>query len=241
MLSTDRTVAFLREGLPPPPATVLEVGCGAGEVAERLVDLGYDVTPIDIDREAVAAARKRGLPAVRADIRSFRGGPYDACVCLYTLHHLSPLGAIGSKFRARLRPEGRLVIGEYAWEEADDATAAFWLDTLRTLESAGVARPHRPLPNPRVAPRAHWKSRHWGEEKLHPGSAMLRMLRIRFEILRLDRVPYLYAILGGSVPGPRRAAVTRAILAIEERRIKEGSIHPLGIQLVARRPSWDSG
>jgi 2-polyprenyl-3-methyl-5-hydroxy-6-metoxy-1,4-benzoquinol methylase len=39
--------AFVRANLPPPPARVLEVGAGAGELAQALRAAGYDVTAID--------------------------------------------------------------------------------------------------------------------------------------------------------------------------------------------------
>ncbi len=72
-LWVQHTAEFSKEVLPKPPGRILEVGCGRGEVARRLADLGYDVTPIDIDRQAVGAAKRLGLPARRADFLMYRG------------------------------------------------------------------------------------------------------------------------------------------------------------------------
>ena len=235
----DRTLAFLRTGLPAVPATVLEVGCGQGEIAERLMHLGYDVTAIDVDRAAVAATRRRGVRAVRADLRSFGGGPFDAAVCVFSLHHLAPLSAAGTKLRSLLRPDGRLVVSDFAWEEADAPTAAYWLDTMRVLVAAGLARPSRPLPELDCDPRTAWRDRNVRPERQHPGRAMLRMLQIRFHVGRIERVPFFYGTLGGAVRGPRRSKLTRTLFEIERRRIADGAIRPLGLEILARRPAWD--
>ena len=63
MPATD-VIAFVRAALPPPPARVLEVGAGDGELAAALAAAGYDVVAIDPASEAdgvrpVAAARAR--------------------------------------------------------------------------------------------------------------------------------------------------------------------------------------
>jgi SAM-dependent methyltransferase len=44
---TDSQAQFLAEHLPPPPATVLDAGCGTGRHAERLVHFGYTVIAVD--------------------------------------------------------------------------------------------------------------------------------------------------------------------------------------------------
>ncbi len=236
----ERTVAFLARELPPAPASVLEIGCGQGEVAERLARRGYDVTAIDLDRAAVAATRRRGVRAVRADVRSFRGGPFDAIVCVFSLHHVAPLSSAGAKVRALLRPNGRLLVRDFAWEEADAPTAAFWLDTMRTLVAAGPAHPYRPLPAVDAEPLDAWRDRNQRPERLHPGRAMLRMLQIRFHVQRIERGPFLYAVLGGAVRGPRRSPLTETLFEIERRRIASGAIRPIGLDVVARRPAWDA-
>ncbi len=54
-------LAWLADILPPPPARVLDAGCGEGALSRRLADAGYAVTAIDADPAAVAAARSRLL------------------------------------------------------------------------------------------------------------------------------------------------------------------------------------
>jgi len=42
----------------PPPATLLELGCGTGRVTKPLVELGYDVTAVDESAEMLAAVKQ---------------------------------------------------------------------------------------------------------------------------------------------------------------------------------------
>jgi S-adenosylmethionine-dependent methyltransferase len=59
----------LMEQLPPPPATVLDVGGGAGHQSFPLAQLGYDVTVLDPSPAMLAKARERldRLPAEAAE------------------------------------------------------------------------------------------------------------------------------------------------------------------------------
>jgi len=59
-----------RAALSPPPARVLDAGCGDGALSAWLARLGYQVTAIDVDPAAVARARASGVPAVQADLAS---------------------------------------------------------------------------------------------------------------------------------------------------------------------------
>src|SRR5207248_2323683 len=55
-----------------PGAAVLEVGCGTGQLTERLAGAGFRVTAIDIGRSMVAAAQRRLTGAeVRFQVTSF--------------------------------------------------------------------------------------------------------------------------------------------------------------------------
>ena len=48
--------------------TVIEVGCGTGHILEIYAGEGLGCLGIDISREAVAACRKKGLPALLQDV-----------------------------------------------------------------------------------------------------------------------------------------------------------------------------
>ena len=55
----------------PPPATLLELGCGVGRVSRPLCDLGYEVTAVDESAEMlrhVTGARPVLSPIERLDL-----------------------------------------------------------------------------------------------------------------------------------------------------------------------------
>ncbi|OPY33147.1 MAG: hypothetical protein A4E32_00821 [Methanomassiliicoccales archaeon PtaU1.Bin124] len=66
--------------------SALDVGCGPGLVME-LFSPDLDVKGIDIDPEAVSAARERGLDVIQADAADlpFDDGSFDIVYCSFTL------------------------------------------------------------------------------------------------------------------------------------------------------------
>ena len=81
---------------------VLEVGCGNGAVAERLVAAGRDVVAVDVTLGSALATRARahctvaiaGLPALPFATRAF-----DTVVCAHTLEHVPDLYAAAAELR----------------------------------------------------------------------------------------------------------------------------------------------
>jgi SAM-dependent methyltransferase len=67
----DRSTAMLIERLPPPPASLLEVGIGLGSTLDRLTRLGYDAEGIGPDERQVSAARALFGPKLRAHAAAF--------------------------------------------------------------------------------------------------------------------------------------------------------------------------
>ena len=78
-------VAYVRAALPPPPARVLEIGAGEGELAAALRAAGYDVTAIDPKGGERRRAGRAGGPRRAA-------ASFDAAVAMVSLHHVVPLG-----------------------------------------------------------------------------------------------------------------------------------------------------
>ena len=82
-MPTPEVNAYIRAALPPPPAKVLEIGAGNGELAEQLRQNGYDVTAID----------PAGGPGIVQIHLHEVDGSFDAAVAVVSLHHVEPLEA----------------------------------------------------------------------------------------------------------------------------------------------------
>ncbi|MGI8606800.1 MAG: class I SAM-dependent methyltransferase [Gaiellaceae bacterium] len=201
--------AFVLGELPPPPARVLEIGCGAGELARGLADAGYDVLAIDPEPPKGAIFRRSTLEELDGP------GPFDAVVASYSLHHIHGLDAAVDRIGALVRPGGRLVLVEFSWERMDSDTADWYLGQQLALQAAGRLEE---VPGSVEAALVEWDEEHRG---LHTGEAMLASLGRRFRELRFERTPYLHRTLGGV-----------ASEALERTLVDAGAIHALGLRWV---------
>jgi SAM-dependent methyltransferase len=112
--------AYVRAALPPPPARVLEIGAGDGELAAILTTAGYDVTAID--PKGTAPVLPVALDDLDAPPRSF-----DAAVAMLSLHHVVPLGRSLRRLSEMLRHGGRLIVDEFDVAGYDERAAGWWL------------------------------------------------------------------------------------------------------------------
>lgn len=91
---------------------VLEVGCGRGELAERILrEVGAEVTAVDQSERMVALTRERGVDARLGDVQAlpFPDASFDCAVAARMLYHVPDLDrALGELVRVP-RPGGRLV------------------------------------------------------------------------------------------------------------------------------------
>lgn len=73
------------------PVSILDVGCGRGELLHALASSGFEVTGVDADPECVAAASKFSpCEHLRIDQLSqrFEAGSFDIVTCSHVLEHL---------------------------------------------------------------------------------------------------------------------------------------------------------
>jgi SAM-dependent methyltransferase len=90
----------------------LEVGCGTGELAERVQrELAAEVVAVDVSPRMVELARERGLDARVGDVQQlpFEGGVFDCAVAAWMLYHVPDVPLALSELARVLRPGGRLV------------------------------------------------------------------------------------------------------------------------------------
>ena len=142
----------LLEARVPPPAKVLDLGCGCGVPVARRLSARYEVTGVDLSPVQIERARTL-VPSATfrwADMTEleFPDASFDAVVCLFAIIHV-PLAEQPGFLRnvARwLRPGGVLVAtvghrawtgverdwlgvpgGDMWWDHADAATYRRWL------------------------------------------------------------------------------------------------------------------
>jgi cyclopropane fatty-acyl-phospholipid synthase-like methyltransferase len=141
------------------PGTVLDIGCGWGELMLRILAAAPDATGVGIDLEAGdlargrESARARGLAgrvtfARESGVGTARG-PADLVLCLGSSHALSdvqPPGHIAAALavlRRLVTPGGRVLLGEGFWQHPPTTAelAAMWPGTTagELLDLAQVA------------------------------------------------------------------------------------------------------
>ena len=238
---TRETTAFIA-GRVPAGASILEIGSGAGHVAAELDRRGYDVLGVEADAEAAAASRSRGVRVIEAAWPACETGPVDAIAFTRSLHHISPLGEALARARAALRPEGVLLVEDFAFDEADPATIEWFVDVLRSRTARSLILP---VPHEFVTellshedPVAGWLEGHDPDHDLHPIGVLTRAVAARFDIVERASAPYLYRYLVPVLPeSPAAAAFVEEVREVEERLGELGEIVPVGRRLVARHAS----
>ena len=221
--------AWLAGILPPPPARVLDAGCGEGALSRALTDAGYAVTSIDADPAAVEAARSAGVPAVRTNLASYDDEPFDAVVMLLSLHHMHPLGTALDRVTHLLRPGGTLILDEYAWDWADDATIRWFYDTAALLAAAEVIDP--PAGGDQLP--ARWRTRHTVDgARCNGGDAMLKAVSARLGNVTVRQVPYLARHL---LAGRGNQKILAELCRIEREHLADGTLQATGFRLTATR------
>ncbi len=95
--------------------TALDVGCGAGLLAEPLARLGAEVTAIDASEELIAAATAHAeARSLEIDYRPIAveglGGSFDLVTSLEVVEHVADPRAFVRSLAARLAPGGLLVM-----------------------------------------------------------------------------------------------------------------------------------
>jgi SAM-dependent methyltransferase len=154
-----------------PGSRVLDVGCGDGGLVHRLLASGFDAFGVDPQAPPgprLIQERVEGVDSI---------GPFDAVCAVMTLHHVQLDAALAAIVRL-LRPGGRLLAFEFAWE-AYDQRAASWL-----------ARHDRSGADNSVTA---WQLEHAG---LHTGATLRSKIADAFDRCRETPRPYLARMLG---------------------------------------------
>lgn len=132
--------------------TILDVGCGTGNLSYHLQKEGYNVTGLDVSGFALAEAKKRGIKSVLGDLDSelpFKDNSFDCVVCCQVLQHIfeplklvSDMKRVGSKFIiinvpniAYWKYRARLLFGDFPFTSISyhEPIRFFTLETLKNM------------------------------------------------------------------------------------------------------------
>jgi ubiquinone/menaquinone biosynthesis C-methylase UbiE len=103
-----------------PEGTVLDVGCGTGSLARRLLAAGYEVTGADPSEGMLDVMRRRS-PEIRAVHASgaelpFEADSFDVVLSVAAFHHIAEPGAVRATLAEMTRvsrPGGRVLIWDH--------------------------------------------------------------------------------------------------------------------------------
>lgn len=226
-VATNYTYAFVRSALPASAQVLLEVGCGDGELAGRLLADGFDVVAVDADPTCVEAAKARGVDARQAEWPAAPSGQFDAILFTRSLHHVDALDASVEAAIRSLRPEGRVIVEDFRAEGGSARSSEWYLSMVRELSDGGT------LINDADAGELVGKlapARHDGHQ-LHSSKAIAAALERHFAV-RTAGAAYYFRYLE---PFLRDAGAAQWLLDIELERLAAGELDPLGQRFIAWR------
>jgi len=187
----------------PQDASVLDVGCGTGELLAALPN--KDRVGIALSSEAAAEAKRR-YPDATIEVANIddlpRSRQFDAVVCNRLCHSVLDIRKLLVSLQERLSDQGRLYLVTYNY---------LWEMPTRLAELAGFKLP---------APTSNWLS-HSDFENLF-GITGLEMVRFEDRMLLPADVPGLATVLNryvGKLPGCQRLSMYR-IYALRRRDLR---------------------
>ncbi len=221
------TWPLVRDQLPPPPDSVIEVGCGPlGGHVPNLLRAGYDVTGVDPEApETSSPYRRIAFEDYRPDAAA------GAVVASVSLHHMHDLGAALDHVADLLAPGGTLVVVEWISEDLDERTARWCFGR----HPRGPEDPDDPDdPGSWLAGmQADWTASGlpWDdyfrarldEHGMHPAAVIRRELATRFATVHLSTGPFYFSDL---LDADERA---------EQAAIDSGDINPGCLRYVGRK------
>jgi SAM-dependent methyltransferase len=134
-------------------------------------------------------------------------GPFVAVVAGFSLHHVADLDAAVEKIDSLLRRGGLVVLDEYAKEQFDPATAAWYYEHRRAIAASGG----REAPASLEECVREWEA---DDSHIHGLEEMKAALDRRFREQAFTWVPYLWRFFEGSVSfGDEQAAIDAGTIA----------------------------
>jgi len=234
---TRYTYDFVKRFLPSATGRILEVGCGAGQLAACLSKKGYSVVAIDSDRDSVAAAKRLGVDARMATWPDFDDGQFDAVLFTRSLHHIQPLdGSVGHAAQMLARG-GCIIVEDFDYDSVDEKTLRWFRNAIRLIEATGQLMPQaRDEFLDKVLSKTEtlnaWRQSH--EHELHTAAEIEAQLEKIVASVIKENAPYYFRYIAVAVASSeKRDAILQAFAEQEETLAADDWIVPLGRRFVA--------
>jgi SAM-dependent methyltransferase len=193
---------LVRARLPPPPARVVDLGCGAlGGFVPLLRSSGYEAAGVDPKAPDSADYHRTQFEHLELPQR------VDAVIASTSLHHVKDPAEVIDSLTNTLTRDGTLVVVEWAWENFDEATARWCFERLGQADEPNWL--HRLRDDWATSGQA-WQTylANWAtHEGLHRGEALLRLLDEQFERRLLTFGPYFFPDLSDTTYADEQAAI----------------------------------
>jgi SAM-dependent methyltransferase len=232
-----RQILTLVRVLIPDDVSLLEVGCGAGDLLAGLPArerLGIDIDPVAVDSARRRHGQSNGLTFEIGDAEQALPRGFQYVLLSELIGSVGDVGAVLGRARAALEPDGRLVIITHNF---------LWQPLLSMLESLGLK--HRPPVQNWLSPGdldnflylADLEVVRTGRRVLAPAWVPLLSAFCNRVLVRLPGVSRL-GLIHYVVARPRASARTeRSVSVVVPARNERGNIR----DLVARVPAFPRG
>jgi len=101
--------------------TVLEIGCGYGNLLQAFRELEYRVIGIDIDNDSGKICKEKNIEFHKCDVEKnrlpFNNNSIDNIVCIHLMEHLKNIHRFLKECYRILKKQGTIVIVSPNWEK----------------------------------------------------------------------------------------------------------------------------
>ena len=213
-IGTSQTLAFVKEFITGPDSNILEVGSKDSGLTEELGNAGYQVTAIENILE----------------FQSEEG--FDGVLFTRSFHNLQSLETVLNQTKKLLNEKGRILIEDFANEQMDVKTAAWFYD-LGDVMTAVVGGS---IEEGTDGPLERWKKEHDSAPSVHTRKEIIKVMEKNFGNIHSLTIPYLYRYFEEKLSASENSSqAIQKIYDWEIKSIAKGLLEPIGMRIVAKK------